>query len=127
MHPLRRLGRQRGRQRIDAARLRPQGYKVTRCAARTAAQFNPQPDESGSCGVFSAESRISKSKFQKGLLMSEQLNVKAVRRIYQLTNDGDLTSVLKMMSDDLELFVFGSAKVPWAGHWRGGRVPSNSL
>ena len=51
--------------------------------------------------------------------MSEQLNVKAVRHIYQLTNDGDLTSVLKMMSDDLELFVFGSAKVPWAGHWRG--------
>jgi len=51
--------------------------------------------------------------------MSEQLNVKAVRRIYQLTNDGDLTSVLKMMSDDVELFVFGSAKVPWAGHWRG--------
>jgi ketosteroid isomerase-like protein len=51
--------------------------------------------------------------------MSEQLNIEAVRRIYQLTNDGDVTSVLKMMSDDVELLLFGSSKVPWAGHWRG--------
>ncbi len=51
--------------------------------------------------------------------MSEQQNVEAVRRIYQLTNDGDLPSVLNMLSDDVELFIFGSSKVPWAGHWRG--------
>jgi ketosteroid isomerase-like protein len=51
--------------------------------------------------------------------MSEQLNIEAVRRIYQLTNDGDVTSVLKMMSDEVELLLFGSSKVPWAGHWRG--------
>lgn len=51
--------------------------------------------------------------------MSEQLNVEAVRRIYQLTNDGDLPSVLNLVSDDVELFPFGSSKVPWAGHWRG--------
>jgi hypothetical protein len=51
--------------------------------------------------------------------MNEQQNVEAVRRIYQLTNAGDLTSVLNMVSDDVELFLFGSAKVPWAGHWQG--------
>lgn len=51
--------------------------------------------------------------------MSEQLNVEAVRRIYQLTNHGDLPSVLNTLSDDVELFLFGSSKVPWAGHWRG--------
>jgi hypothetical protein len=51
--------------------------------------------------------------------MSEEQNVEAVRRIYELTNDGDLTSVLNMLSDDVELFLFGSSKVPWAGHWRG--------
>lgn len=51
--------------------------------------------------------------------MSEQPNVEAVRRIYQLTNDGDLPAVLNMVSDDVELFLFGSSKVPWAGHWRG--------
>ena len=51
--------------------------------------------------------------------MSEQRNVEAVRRIYQLTNQGDVPSVLKMMSDDVELFLFGSSRVPWAGHWRG--------
>jgi pimeloyl-ACP methyl ester carboxylesterase len=32
---------------------------------------------------------------------------------------GDLPSVLNMLSDDVELFIFGSLKVPWAGHWRG--------
>ena len=26
-----------------------------------------------------------------------------------------------MLSDDVELFLFGSSKVPWAGHWRGPR------
>jgi len=51
--------------------------------------------------------------------MSEQQNVETVRRLYQLTNDGDLAAVLNMLSDEVELFVFGSAKVPWAGHWRG--------
>jgi uncharacterized protein len=51
--------------------------------------------------------------------MSEQLNVDTVRRIYQLSNDGDLPGVLSMVSDDVELFLFGSSKVPWAGHWRG--------
>jgi len=50
--------------------------------------------------------------------LSEQINVEAVRRIYQATNDGDLPSVLNMLSEDVELFLFGSAKVPWAGHWR---------
>jgi uncharacterized protein len=53
--------------------------------------------------------------------MNEQRNVEAVKRIYQLTNAGDLTSVLNMVSDDVELFLFGSSKVPWAGHWRGRR------
>jgi uncharacterized protein len=51
--------------------------------------------------------------------MSEQSNVEAVRRLYQLTNDGDLPAILKMVADDVELFIFGSAKVPWAGHWHG--------
>ena len=51
--------------------------------------------------------------------MSEQLNVEAVRRIYQLTDNGDLSLVLNTVSDDVELFLFGSSKVPWAGHWRG--------
>ena len=53
--------------------------------------------------------------------MSEP-NVETVRRLYQVTNDGDLSAVLKMVSDDVELFLFGSPKVPWAGHWRGRRV-----
>jgi len=53
--------------------------------------------------------------------MNEQRNVEAVKRIYQLTNAGDLTFVLNMVSDDVELFLFGSSKVPWAGHWRGRR------
>jgi ketosteroid isomerase-like protein len=56
---------------------------------------------------------------EEGLKMTEQQNVEAVRRIYQLTNDGDLISVLNMLSEDVELFLFGSSKVPWAGHWRG--------
>ena len=51
--------------------------------------------------------------------MSEQPNVEAVRRLYRLTNEGDLSAVLKMVSDDAEAFLFGSPKVPWAGHWRG--------
>lgn len=51
--------------------------------------------------------------------MSEQQNVEAVRRLYQLMNDGDLAAVLEMVDDAVELFLFGSAKVPWAGHWRG--------
>ena len=51
--------------------------------------------------------------------MNEHQNVETVRRLYQLTNDGDVPAVLNMLSDDVELFVFGSAKVPWAGHWRG--------
>jgi ketosteroid isomerase-like protein len=53
------------------------------------------------------------------MAMGEQQNVETVRRLYQLMNDGDLPAVLKMMADDVELFLFGSAKVPWAGHWRG--------
>jgi ketosteroid isomerase-like protein len=51
--------------------------------------------------------------------MSEQENIESVRRLYQLMNDGDLPGVLSMLADDVELFVFGSAKVPWAGHWQG--------
>ena len=46
--------------------------------------------------------------------MSEQQDVGAIRRIYRLTNDGDLPSVLNLLSDDAELFIFGSSKVPWA-------------
>ena len=26
-----------------------------------------------------------------------------------------------MLSDDVELFIFGSSRVPWANHWRGRR------
>ena len=59
--------------------------------------------------------------------MSEQLNVEAVRRIYQLTNNGDLSSVLNLMADDVELFLFGSSKVPWAGHWRGRKSAEQFL
>ena len=59
--------------------------------------------------------------------MSEQLNVEAVRRIYQLTNNGDLSSLLNMLSDDVELFLFGSSKVPWAGHWRGRKSAEQFL
>jgi ketosteroid isomerase-like protein len=51
--------------------------------------------------------------------MNEQQNVETVRRLYQLTNDGDLPAVLSLLADDVELFLFGSTKVPWAGHWRG--------
>ncbi|HVN27797.1 MAG TPA: nuclear transport factor 2 family protein [Candidatus Binataceae bacterium] len=51
--------------------------------------------------------------------MSEQDNVEIVRRLYQLMNDGDLPAVLELVDDDVELFLFGSARVPWAGHWRG--------
>ena len=51
--------------------------------------------------------------------MGEQQNVETVRRLYQLMNDGNLSAVLNMMAEDVELFLFGSAKVPWAGHWRG--------
>ena len=66
------------------------------------------------------QSNIKTSKIgSKRTIVSEQRNVEAVRRIYQLTNQGDVPSVLKMMSDDVELFLFGSSRVPWAGHWRG--------
>ena len=51
--------------------------------------------------------------------MNEQRNVEAVKRMYERTNARDLTSVLNMVSDDVELFLFGSSKVPWAGHWQG--------
>jgi ketosteroid isomerase-like protein len=51
--------------------------------------------------------------------MNEHQNVETVHRLYQLTNDGDLPAVLNLLADEVELFLFGSAKVPWAGHWRG--------
>jgi ketosteroid isomerase-like protein len=51
--------------------------------------------------------------------MSDQQNIETVRRLYQLTNDGDLPAVLNILADDVELFLFGSDKVRWAGHWRG--------
>ncbi len=58
--------------------------------------------------------------------MSEQLNIEAVRRISQLAHDGDLPAILKMVADDVELFLFGSSKVPWAtGADKSG--PSNFL
>ncbi|MBV8773064.1 MAG: nuclear transport factor 2 family protein [Deltaproteobacteria bacterium] len=53
--------------------------------------------------------------------MNEQRNIEAVRHLYQLTNDGDLAAVLSMLADEVELFLFGLAKVPWAGYWRGRR------
>jgi uncharacterized protein len=53
------------------------------------------------------------------MTMNEQQNVETVRRLYQLANDGDLLAILNRLADDVELFLFGSAKVPWAGHWRG--------
>ena len=53
--------------------------------------------------------------------MGEQQNVETVRRLYQLMNDGNLPAVLNLMAEDVELFLFGSVKVPWAGHWRGRR------
>jgi uncharacterized protein len=51
--------------------------------------------------------------------MGERQNIEAVRRIYQLVNEGQVRAVLEMLADDVEMFVFGSSKVPWAGHWRG--------
>ncbi|HUA33396.1 MAG TPA: nuclear transport factor 2 family protein [Candidatus Binataceae bacterium] len=51
--------------------------------------------------------------------MNETDNVETVRRLYQLTNDGNLPAVLSLLADDVELFLYGSQRVPWAGHWRG--------
>jgi uncharacterized protein len=51
--------------------------------------------------------------------MSEQENVQIVQRIYRAFVAGDLPTVLDLMTDDVELFIVGSAKIPWAGTWRG--------
>jgi uncharacterized protein len=51
--------------------------------------------------------------------MSEQENLHIVQRIYQEIGEGDISTRLRLVTDDFDLTFFGSEKIPWAGRWRG--------
>jgi ketosteroid isomerase-like protein len=51
--------------------------------------------------------------------MSDQASIEVVRRIYQAIAEGDIPTRLSLVTDDLDLRMFGSDKIPMAGHWRG--------
>ncbi len=51
--------------------------------------------------------------------MNHQPGVEVVRRIYKAIVEGDVPTRLSLVTDDLDLQMFGSEKVPMAGRWRG--------
>jgi hypothetical protein len=52
--------------------------------------------------------------------MSERNNLETVKRIREALLRGDLPTLLKFCTADLEILPAASAKVPWAAHpWRG--------
>jgi hypothetical protein len=51
--------------------------------------------------------------------MGEQYNLQTVKRIREALLCGDLPTLLKFCTDDLEILPAASAKVPWARPWRG--------
>jgi uncharacterized protein len=57
--------------------------------------------------------------FRCRFVMSEQDNLKTLKRIREALLRGDLPTLLKFCTDDLEIFPPPSAKVPWARPWRG--------
>jgi len=53
--------------------------------------------------------------------MSASANLQIVQRIYKAIIDGDLSTLLNAMTDDVEFIIPGSSKNPAAGSWRGRR------
>jgi ketosteroid isomerase-like protein len=51
--------------------------------------------------------------------MSNQPAVEVVQRIYKAIVEGDIPARLSLVTDDFDLRLFGSDKVPMAGRWRG--------
>lgn len=51
--------------------------------------------------------------------MSEQENLHIVQRNYQAVVEGDISTRMGLVTDDLDLTFLGSEKIPWAGSWRG--------
>jgi uncharacterized protein len=54
--------------------------------------------------------------------MSEQGNLQTLKRIQDIQEAllrGDVTTLLNLCTDDLEILPAASAKVPWAHPWRG--------
>jgi uncharacterized protein len=53
--------------------------------------------------------------------MSEQDNLQKVQRAYTAFADGDLPTLLSLVTDDVEFLPPVIASVPWAHPWRGRR------
>ena len=51
--------------------------------------------------------------------MSEERSVEVVRRIYKAIVEDDIPTRLSLVTDDFDLCLFGSDKIPMAGRWRG--------
>ena len=51
--------------------------------------------------------------------MSEEENLQVVKRIYRAIVEDDIETRRSLVADDFVLHFFGSAKIPWAGEWRG--------
>jgi uncharacterized protein len=51
--------------------------------------------------------------------MSGQSGLEVVQRIYKAIGEGDIPTRLNLVTDDLDLRLFGSDKVPMAGSWIG--------
>jgi len=51
--------------------------------------------------------------------MSGQSGIEVVQRAYKAIGEGDIPTRLSLVTDDLDLFMFGSEKIPMAGRWRG--------
>jgi uncharacterized protein len=48
-----------------------------------------------------------------------QPSIEVVQRIYTAIADGDIPTRLSLVTDDFDLLLYGSEKVPMAGRWRG--------
>jgi uncharacterized protein len=51
--------------------------------------------------------------------MSEQDHVEIVQGFYKALFAGDIPATLAMATDDVEVLIFGSSKIPWTGPRRG--------
>ncbi len=51
--------------------------------------------------------------------MSVPPSVEVVQRIYKAIADGDIPTRLSLVTDDFDLRLFGSDKIPMAGRWHG--------
>jgi ketosteroid isomerase-like protein len=51
--------------------------------------------------------------------MSEQDNLQKVRRAYKAFTEGDLATLLSLVTNDVEFLPPVIASVPWAHPWRG--------